>query len=453
MLFILCLFVLLTGMMAVTSNRDTFSPTKVLLAFFILFHVGAVVDPPETMVLVLMLAPLALIFVLGFSEASQVQYRPLTRPVVSKSEASAGLAATVWICSSPAVLAQLVMIYKFGGLVGYFNSLGSRVEDWSGFGWARTLIGTLNVLNVAYFAIGLRAKRRAAWWGVYAIHFGIVMVLGLLSGSRSGLLNIFAITLISFHYLRRPVPIGAAAGMMVVLSVAASVLGTARNGFKIDNGEVTTGLSNSSQSFSMNAFFYGVDPLKLIVEAPNLVLAHGTTFLSLFTNPIPRSFYPGKPDTGGVFLTKYYAGDAWMGLSNLTPTFLGEWIINFGWLAGITGFFFSYGAICFLVLRWYVRLLRDQQRPRDLVFTIDVVLYVHVLWTLVGLMPGELTNVVLGATLTQIIPLLALRFMVKWVVARDERRNLGRLNAATRMRALAQQRSAASRRLPAASNR
>lgn len=434
MLFILCLFVLLAGMTAVTSNRDTFSPAKFLLIFYVLFHVGALFDPPETTVLALMMAPLALIFVIAFAEASMVQFRPLPRPVVAEREAMAGIATAVWICSAPAVLSQFAMIYAFGGLEGYLNSLGSRVEDWSGFGWARILIGTLNVLNIAYLAIGLRAKRSTGWWATYGIHLAMVLVLGMLSGSRSGLLNIFAIILISFHYLRRPVPIAAAAGMVVFLSAAASILGEARNGFKVDNGEITTGLSNSSQSFSMNAFYYGVDPLKLIVEAPHLILANGSTFLSMFTNAIPRSIYPDKPDTGGVFLTKHYAGDAWMGLSNLTPTFLGEWIINFGWLAGITGFFVSYGLICMLVLRWYVRLLRDSRRPRDFIFTVDVVIYIHVMWTVVGLMPGEITNVVLGFVLTQLVPLLSLRFLLKWIVSREEQRNLARLDRALRTR-------------------
>lgn len=440
MLLVIAMFVVISGIIAVTSNSDTFSPAKFLLVFYCLFHVGALLDPPDMLVLALMMAPLSLIFVIAFTEASLVQFKPLSMPSVAKQEAVVGLAAAVWLCSAPAVLSQFVMIYQFGGLEGYFDSLARRVEDWSGFGWARVLIGTLNVLNVAYFAIGLRAKRSVAWWALFAAHFAIVMVIGLLSGSRSGLLNIFALLLITFHYLRRPVRIAPAAGMVVALSLMASLLGTAREGFKVSGGEVTTGLSNASQSFSFAAFSYGVDPLKLIADAPNLILAKGSTFLSLVTNSIPRSIYPEKPDTGGVFLTKYYAGDEWMGLSNLTPSFLGEWIINFGWLGGVVGFFISYGIICIFVLRWYVRLLRDQSRPRDLVFTVDVVLYVHVLWMIVGLMPGELTNVVLGFLLTQLLPLLSLRYIVKSIVARDEQKMLRRLNADLRRRAFAQQR-------------
>ncbi|MGX7927483.1 O-antigen polymerase [Tsuneonella sp. HG094] len=412
-------------MIAVTSNADTFSPAKFLLAFFVLFHVGALFDPPSQFVLALMLVPLSLIFLVTFTEASAVQYRPLDRPRWTQARNTSVITVAIWVLSSPAILSQMAMIYEFGGLAGYVNSVNTRVADWSGFGWARTLIATLTVFNIVYFAIGLHRRQTAGWWSAYAVHLAIVLALGLLSGSRSGLLNVFALMIVCFHYLKRPIRMPVAAGMVVLLSLAASVLGVARNGFKLDDGQLSTGLSNSTESFSLNAFSYGIEPLTLIDESPRLVLAHGSTFVSLVTNMIPRSIYPGKPDTGGVWLTKYYAGDAWEGLSNLTPTFLGEWIINFGWLAGIVGFAVTYGLMCFLIMRWYVRLFRERTRKADSLFAIDVVIYVHTLWTLVGLMPGELTNVVLGYALTQLLPLLVLRMFVKAMLSRDARRGPG----------------------------
>ncbi|KRA83192.1 O-antigen polymerase [Altererythrobacter sp. Root672] len=431
MLALIALFLLIGGIIAVTSNSDTFSPAKFLLAFYVIFHVGAVYDPPQPIVLGLIAIPLALGLLLVVNEAVATQYKPATTELIKPVRGAARTDYTVplvlWLMTMPALLSQLYMIRELGGLDGYIASVNTRVADWSGFGWARVLILTTTPLNVAFFAVGLLKKRDVIWWGIFALHFAFVLLIGLLSGSRSGLLNIFALLLLCFHYQRRNVRLLPAFLMVLALVGASSVLGVARSGFKLNNGELTTGYATSAESFSFNSFFYGIEPLSLIAAMPKLDLAHGSTFLSLLTNSIPRSIYPDKPDTGGVFLTKHYAGNAWEGYSNLTPTFLGEWIINFGWVVGIIGFFLSYGLLLHSMGRWYVRLLRNPDRPRDLKFALDLAIYVHVLWMTVGLMPGELTNVVLGHVLTQLLPLLALRFVLLYV----ERQKGGGTRSAT----------------------
>lgn len=416
MLILITLFVVIGGILAVSLNADTFSPGKLFLTFYVLFHAGAVVDPPPTMALYLMAVPLAVGIGVIVYEGVRVQYLPPVRQLVSaETEASTTFATPLffWLLSLPAVFAQLYMIDQFGGLTGYVSSVSTRVVDWSGYGWARILITMMSAINVAFFATGLMRRRNARWWAAFAAHLAFVLLIGFLSGSRSGMLNVLALLVICLHYLRRPIGVGLGAGLVIALAVAASVLGVARNGFSYQNGELTTGLSTTGQSFSFNSFSYGVDPLELLVSAHELTLAHGSTFLSLFTNPIPRSIYPDKPDTGGVFFTKNYAGDAWEGLSNLTPTFLGEWIINFGWTIGIIGFFLSYALILFAIVRRYERLLRNPDRPRDAVFAIDVVIYIHVLWSAVGLMIGEVTNLAVALVLSQLLPLVLMRQILK----------------------------------------
>ena len=417
MLFILAVLLVLGSFFAISSNRDIFSPAKFLLLFFFLFHVGAFFDPPDTQVLSLVLIVLFVVLIMILVEGVQTQYypppqAPIVNPEVARTERRI-IVPVIWAITIPGILAQLFIIVQFGGIEGYVASINTRVQDWRGLGWARTLIAMLPALNAVYFAFLLRGRARARTWGIFALHLSLVLFVGLLSGSRSGLLNIIAILCIVFHYQKRPFSIPLAAGVMSSLVLLASVLGVARNGLRYVDGEIQTGLTNSTQAMSLNAFSYGIEPLELIVESPRLVLAHGTTFLSLLTNAIPRAFYPGKPDTGGVFLTKEYAGNSWLGFSNLTPTFLGEWIINFGWLLGILGFFLTFGAATLLIVNWYKRLVRDQSRPRDALYVIDFVIYIHVLWTIMAVMTGELTSVVLGHVLTQLIPLLSIRFYCK----------------------------------------
>jgi hypothetical protein len=418
-LFVIAILFLLGGSIAVTSNSDTFSPAKFFVAFYLLFHVGAYFDPPSQEALILASLPLVLSVVFVFYEATRVQYLPSAASLVPKPLSDRGsyvVPLVIWGLSLPSLIAQMVMIDEFGGISGYVASINTRVVDWSGLGWARVLIGMLTAVNVAFFAIGVSRRRSTTWWALYGAHFLMVLAFGLLSGSRSGTLNVVALLIFSLHYIRRPVAMPTAAGAGVALIGLASLLGVARNGFRLEDGEFTTGFQNSTEAFSFNSFSYGVEPLKIITDTYSLILAHGSTFASLLTNAIPRSIYPDKPDTGGVFFTKNYVGDAWEGYSNLTPTFLGEWIINFGYLAGIIGFFISLGVIMLLLERAYCRLLRDPRRHRDEVFAVDVVIYLHVLWSAVGLVVGEVTNVVLGLVLNSLLPLFVIRL---WMVARS----------------------------------
>lgn len=417
MIFVLTLFLVVGGIVAVTSNPDTFSPAKFFLLFFFLFHLGAVIEPPSIATLALISVPLFLILLLCFVEAIQTQYTPAPVELVRLpwgGKPDYAIPVFIWIITIPSVFAQFYMIVQFGGIDGYVTSIGTRVVDWSGFGWARVLIALSSPLNVAFLAIGLARKRSTLWWTLFCVHLAFVLAVGFLSGSRSGLLNVLALLACVYHYLRRPIHVAFAAGLVLLLVGLSSLLGVARNNFKLQDGEVTTGLQSTTESFSFNSFYYGIEPLELITAMPQLVLANGMTFISLFTNAIPRSFYPEKPETGGIFFTKNYAGDAWEGYSNLTPTFLGEWIINFGYLVGILGFFLTYGGMIYFVLHRYISLLRNPLRERNEIFALDVAIYIHILWTFVGLMIGELTSVVLGLVLNILVPLFLLRLWLVW---------------------------------------
>lgn len=415
MIYLLALFLLLAGILAISSNSDIFSPAKFLLFFFLMFHVGAVAKTPSNAVLGLMFITVVIGLFSTFVEAVRVQYLPPpTPPARPAFQPVVGSAVFFWLISIPSLYAQYYMIDQLGGIEAYIRSVGLRVVEWSGYGAARTIINLMTTLNVAYFAVGLTKKRSLNWWLAWSGHFLIVLSFGFLSGSRSGLLNVIALLVVIFHYMRRPIGPGFALGIASVLVLFASILGVARKGFRLTDGELTTGLSSTGESFSFNSFYYGIDPLTLLTSVYPMPLAHGSTFLSLFTNAIPREIYPEKPDTGGVFLTKNYAGDQWEGYSNLTPTFIGEWAMNFGWIAGLIGYVVSMSVIMLLLISLYRRVARHPQRVLTAEFAINLTIYVHLVWTVMALLVGEVTNVVLGFVLTQLIPLLGVRTYLAW---------------------------------------
>lgn len=408
-----CILFVVSVLCAMATNRDLFSPAKFFLFSFLAFHVGGLVTKPSSEVWLLV----SLVLLTGLLTAA---FEAATAPVAPHSGLRWSRAADhrrgegnvffwMWIVSAPAILAQVYMVQNFGGLEGYVNSLGLRVLEWRGLGWAKTLIATLIPINLLYFAIGLRRPRSRLWWTVYGAHFLILMVVGLMSGSRSGVLNTFALQLFCYHYLKRRVGWTRAAMFGAGLVMFALVLGVVREGLKVEGGEVTTGLSDAESVFKTASLNNGIEPLQLLVDADQLKLAYGSTLVSLFTNAVPRGLWPDKPDTGGVYLTKVYTGDAWEGASNLTPTFIGEFIINFGWIAGPLLFAVVYPAMLYGVVRSYRSVV---PRPGQLISAAQAarfLTYLFVMWSVVALMTGEVTNVLLNLVLTQLIPLILMR--------------------------------------------
>src|SRR5207247_1379491 len=115
--------------------------------------------------------------------------------------------------------------------------------------------------------------------------------------------------------------------------IVASILGVAREGVAIGDEGLVTGLSESKEAESSLSFAwatYGTMPLELVLEAPYVNLHYGFTYLTWITNAIPRAFWPDKPDSGGVVLTKEYTGDSWGGSSHLSTGLLPEAVITFG---------------------------------------------------------------------------------------------------------------------------
>lgn len=416
MILLVSIVFVLVAAFAAISNPDIFSPTKIFLFFFLTFHLGALFQDVSQTTASLMLLVLSMGLVGAVLEAGRVRQNghsaiPKNESIIAAS-ASTNRRQTIffWLISIPGIAAQIYMIQYFGGIEGYVNSIGLRVVEWAGLGWARILIGLLIPINMVYFALGMRQRRGMMWWLPYAVHLSILLFIGFLSGSRSSLLNIFAMQIIIYHYLRSNMRLQSAGLLAAGLVLSAMLLGVVRETTRFDGGELVF-TAPGERTVSFQSFYYGVDPLEIIARTEHMPLAHGMTFVSLVTNIVPRAIWPDKPPSGGVFFTRYYTGDAWLGYSNLTPTFLGEWLINFGWAAGIVGFFFSYSVLMILLIKkYYFFIMSRVSRSSSLENSIDLVIYTHVMLALIALVTGEVTNVILNLVVSQLVPLWAIRY-------------------------------------------
>jgi hypothetical protein len=396
-----------TAAISITTNRDVFSPTKFYLVNFVVFFGAAFTGSASDEVCALSMLVLAMGTVAALMERGAPPvpaYRQGTLSLRDQPQAT----TWIWILTAGPILGQSFLIQRSGGFYSFVGGYGSRVLEWQGAGWATTLMMTVGTLNLCYLAVGLVRRRTIAWWSGFFAHLAITLFIVGLSGSRSAVLGTLVLHLITIHYMRRRVSIASASALGLVFVASALSLGSARErvGELLENGLSSVDIA----ALKSDSFAYGTAPLQLILDADPMPMAFGTTFLSALTNPVPRSWWPGKFDSGGIFLTKLYADDAWGGASNMTPTFLGEWVINFGWVVGIAGYITSASLLAWMLARGYRGLLRAIREPRSVDRALDVALYVCLMWSVVGLMVGEVTNVFLSFLLHRVAPIAAIRF-------------------------------------------
>lgn len=412
---VVCGLLVFTMLFSLLTNRDMFSPGKFYLVSLVLFYVGALAHTDDyelwLLILLVLLVGIAAVCLEANAMPLPAAHR-VTRPDVARHK-ERNVALWIWLASLPAIGAQIFMVRIFNGLEGYINSIGNRVIETRGFGWAKTLIATIVVLNLVYFAVGLTRRRSGLWWTLFATHVLFVLVMGGLSGSRGSILTVFATQVFVYHYLRRPVKVAYALPIGIALIGLAMIIGVLREGLRLEDNSISTGLDTHDKLLTASIFNYGVQPLQILLAADHLQLANGSTLLSVLTNPIPRNWWPEKPDTGGVFFTKKYTDDAWDGASNLTPTFLGEGVINFGWLGGLFFFVVMNLILMYFVVRRYKGMLASSRAPPDSAAAIDVVIYILVMWSVVALLAGEVTNTAQNFLFTQLIPALFIKAILR----------------------------------------
>lgn len=280
-----------------------------------------------------------------------------------------------------------------GGVEGYVASMTLRVVEWKGFGIHILMIRSILVINLIYFVLivklhGVNKKEKIG----FLANFIVFVILALLTSSRSTLLvNIFIMAIIYYYFVRR-ISSSKIVIMSSILVLFALVLGIARNGYSIDNGKFSTGLSEngSYNNLEMANFNYGLFPLEKVID--NGYIKHyyyGETYVSAVTNVIPRSIWPNKPKTGGVVFTEDYH-NVHNGYSNYSTGFLVEGIINFGYFTGtLIAFLFLY--ITYKTFSRYSSKIRNFTSLRSGI--IFFLVYPNLVFLIPTYMHGEFTTV------------------------------------------------------------
>lgn len=231
------------------------------------------------------------------------------------------------------------------------------------------------------------------------------LLIGFFSGSRGGLLWNIVFMLVAYHYLKKKVSLRKAIVYALILLSFASVLGIARNGYKLTSEGFKTGLSTYEKTFDLKQFEYGIIPIQLLYEVDNSELEYGMTYLTPITNIVPRKIWPGKPDTGGIIFTQRYTGNAWGGYSHLATGIIAEGVLNFGIVWGPIIGIIIFLAVMLIVFKYYRKTIkRDVVDMRDIVIVLS---YIYMVTSLPGLVKAEWTNAILD---------VAFKIVKLWIV-------------------------------------
>jgi hypothetical protein len=406
---------LLVGCLHIVINRDAVSPGKFYHAYLGLFFLALLdgTHRPEVY-----WTYFCLLVTSGFAAVLEGVAR-LRSPVletspVPRAQRTHALIVGLWLASIVPVLAQIYLVQSFGGLVGYLNVIGLRVREFQGLNHIILVIKLIFPFNLLYFCYVLFDGRHGARWRLYAPFLGhclLTTAIGLMSGSRSlALVNIVWMIAI-YNYVRRPISVRFAVSGAVAMIAIALALGAARNNLRwTDAGLQSSAFQQSTESFA--ATLTGSGTAKTGTEPLDLVFAQGvadpklgTTFVTGFTNLVPRGLWPGKPESGGLVLTREYTGDAWGGASNLSTGLVAESMLNFGLapglVVGLALLIFLLTAISFA----YARLLQCAA-TMTIAASPWVITYIYALQFVTGNLVGEFANGVV-VLITQCVGLWA----------------------------------------------
>jgi len=325
-------------------NKDLFSPAKfyflsLTIYFFDLFLNRSRHPEIHLIYIILVVVGLVLIFFEHIAMRNSNVMRYKKGPKKQELKHPELTLFYLWVLSFIPVVFQIIAIHIMGGFVSYVKSIALRVDLWSGLGHIFIFIKLFAVINIIYFLVGVayEVKIKKTWWGLFSLHFLMLLILGFLSGSRGTILMSILYIVIAYHYLNKRIRVVQVAVIFGVFITLVSVLGELRNSYKYSDtqgfilGQGFAGLFSVKPSFPK----YGLIPLEIIHDNDSFKLNYGTTFLSLMTNVVPRQIWPGKLETGGVVITKMKEGVEYTGTRNFSTGIVSESMLNFGYGFGM----------------------------------------------------------------------------------------------------------------------
>lgn len=330
------LFLLFIGVLySYVKNKDLFSPSKwyFLYIFYFFKNIFFREYSIEIYVIYFLLIFLGFVFVSLESKATKHSMVAVYKKekLINQNQ----IFIFLLLLSILPIITQWNFVKSYGNIFEYINGISLRVKEWKGKGALQALIKLLPLINIIYLILIFAYKVQKKWIYIYIVHLGIVVFFGLLSGSRGSSLFVILNVLVIYNYYHKRLIIAKIAPIIVAFFLVAAVLSIVRNQVKSDGQEIVFYDKDSfKDNLASDHESYGLIGLKGVYGKEYSDLEYGLTFFTVVTNFVPRYFWPSKPSSGGVLITKHIDGRMYTGTSNYSTGIYAESIMNFGYIAG-----------------------------------------------------------------------------------------------------------------------
>lgn len=415
--FILILFSVIVPFSLMT-NKDIFSPAKIYLFYLLLFNLELVYVhyPLEHLLTFFIFLMIGILLVLVESRANYLPKQSFESG--DNYYVALKLTILVWLFSFFSLMAQVYLIIDAGGIYQYINDVVYKSTSWRGKGSFLMVISSIMVFQIVYFAIGLYWNiKTKTWWLFFLVHLVLVLIIALLTGSRTVLLMNFIVMMIVYHYIRKPISIYKSIGIVLITIIIATVYGIARNNLKISDGNLKTGLDESMPidqkiRTMKSTFHYGLLPLNFIYSYEPKKIQYGLGLVTPITNVVPRNIWPSKPDTSSMAMNKEYIEDRGPGPYQYPAGIIGLGVMNFGWTFGITFGFLFIILSAYFINHIYTKNIKNNPL-NNFQSVLNLIISLFIVLSFPAIIPGELTNVFHGLLLTKIAPIVLIMIIYK----------------------------------------
>lgn len=250
-----------------------------------------------------------------------------------------------WLAMGVAIASYGWLILRAGGLSAYIDSLALRSSALEGVAFLTLANVPLTILLFAGLTAAIDRQQPSSKFLKWTLGTGIAVSVGtaVLTGGRAALLTGTLLPLfLLWHYLRRPIGLVGAvlagvAGFTLLLVMGALLRDRA---FAADGSDPWTFVS--SRFADVGASMLGgveavpLDTLMVTyreITTGSTPLQFGSTYLPIFSWPIPRGVWPEKPEGGGnawftsEFVPRFYGPNG----VETSISLVGESFANFSW--------------------------------------------------------------------------------------------------------------------------
>ena len=250
----------------------------------------------------------------------------------------------------------IIKITDIGGIMGAFTNMWQfRLRAFTeGRAYLAMLTQFfLSVPLVIWFIELLKRPRLKVWeWFPFIAYLMVILFIFMSFGVRGMPINVIISLLISYHYLKRRIPV-VVLGVIVAGIIFFIMFAGLYRAAAIENTpvpEVLMQLSEIPAQSYLSVFLDRIDALPnfmTVLEGfptSSMDFGYGSTFLNFIVQPFPRSIFPEKPYLiGDLFTQQFFPSD--YGWVTKDPSIFGELYMNLH-IGGIVLGMFLLGMIC-----------------------------------------------------------------------------------------------------------